>query len=169
MKTLSLITAVMGLILAGSVSAAGEALKAQTVCPVMGGKIDSNSYTDFQGQRIYHCCDACKATFKKDPEKYFKKIADEKILLENIQEKCPVMGGKINKESFIDYKGRRIYMCCDGCKAGFNENPAKYLAKLPGKHAGKKSGHEKGHKGHEHHDHGKHKGHDHGDHKGHKH
>ena len=33
---------------------AGEkGLKPQTVCPVLGGKINKDVYTDYQGQRIY--------------------------------------------------------------------------------------------------------------------
>jgi YHS domain-containing protein len=51
-------------------------LKPQTICPVMGGEIDKNIYLDFEGKRIYFCCDGCKGTFKKDPEKYLKKIRD---------------------------------------------------------------------------------------------
>ncbi len=57
-------------------------LKPQTVCPVMGGKIDKNVYVDYQGQRVYFCCSSCKAAFLKEPEKYMKKLAEEKVLLE---------------------------------------------------------------------------------------
>lgn len=46
------------------------------------------------------------------------------------QEKCPVMGLPINEDIYVDYKGRRIYFCCDGCDDKFLENPEKYLAKL---------------------------------------
>jgi YHS domain-containing protein len=57
-------------------------LKPQTVCPVMGGKIDKNEYVDYQGQRVYFCCLSCKAAFLKEPGKYMKKLAEEKVLLE---------------------------------------------------------------------------------------
>jgi YHS domain-containing protein len=43
---------------------------------------------------------------------------------------CPVMGGKINKAIFTEYKGRKIYFCCPGCIANFEAEPEKYLAKL---------------------------------------
>ncbi|NOZ21081.1 MAG: YHS domain-containing protein, partial [Planctomycetes bacterium] len=46
----------------------------QTICPVMGGKIDKNVHTDFQGQRIYFCCPGCVAKFKADPDKYLKNL-----------------------------------------------------------------------------------------------
>ena len=51
-------------------------LQPQTSCPVIGGKIDKSSYLDYQGKRIYFCCDACKDEFKKDPAKYLKKMKD---------------------------------------------------------------------------------------------
>ena len=76
-------------------------LKPQTVCPVMGGKIDKNVSVDYQGQRIYFCCPSCKETFMKEPEKYMKKFADDGILLESVQEFCPVMTGH-NLPCFIE-------------------------------------------------------------------
>jgi len=43
----------------------------QTTCPVLAGKpIDKNIYTDYKGKRVYFCCNSCKATFEKDPDKY---------------------------------------------------------------------------------------------------
>ena len=47
------------------------------------------------------------------------------------QTMCPVMGGAIDKNIFVEYKGKKVYFCCPGCKDKFNEEPEKYLAKLP--------------------------------------
>lgn len=47
------------------------------------------------------------------------------------QKTCPVMGNPINKEIFTDYKGKKVYFCCAGCKPEFEKNPEKYLDKLP--------------------------------------
>jgi len=47
---------------------------AQTVCPVMGGAIDSSIYVDHKGQRVYFCCQSCIAVFNKEPEKYLAKM-----------------------------------------------------------------------------------------------
>jgi YHS domain-containing protein len=51
----------------------------QTSCPVMGGKIDPKIYTDYKGERIYFCCTGCLEEFKKDPEKYMKKLHPEGV------------------------------------------------------------------------------------------
>ncbi|MFC1479727.1 efflux RND transporter periplasmic adaptor subunit [Planctomycetota bacterium] len=54
----------------------------QTACPIMGGKIDKNVYTDYKGNRIYFCCAGCPETFLKDPEKHLKKMERAGIILE---------------------------------------------------------------------------------------
>ena len=47
------------------------------------------------------------------------------------QTTCPVMGGAIDKELFVEYKGKKVYFCCAGCEEQFNKEPEKYIAKLP--------------------------------------
>lgn len=50
----------------------------QTICPVMGGKIDKNLFVDIQGKRIYMCCLACEEGIKTEPDRYIRKIAQKK-------------------------------------------------------------------------------------------
>ncbi|MBU1628425.1 YHS domain-containing protein [bacterium] len=102
----------------------------QTLCPVMAGEINKDIFVDFQCQRIYFCCAGCKENFLKDPETYMKKIEEGNILLESIQKVCPVTGKDINKKFFKDYKGRRIYFCCEKCISEFDKDPDKYLSTL---------------------------------------
>jgi YHS domain-containing protein len=45
----------------------------------MNGKIDSKYFADYQGKRIYFCCSGCIEEFKKDPEKYLKKMEAEGV------------------------------------------------------------------------------------------
>jgi Cu(I)/Ag(I) efflux system membrane fusion protein len=46
----------------------------QTTCPVMGGPIDPNVYTEYKGKRVYFCCKGCDKKFMEDPEKYLDKL-----------------------------------------------------------------------------------------------
>jgi YHS domain-containing protein len=46
------------------------------------------------------------------------------------QTKCPVLGGNIDKSTYVDYKGQRVYFCCKGCDDEFKKNPEKYLEKM---------------------------------------
>jgi YHS domain-containing protein len=44
---------------------------------------------------------------------------------------CPVTGDKIDKNVFVEYKGKKVYFCCAMCKGQFEKDPEKYIAKLP--------------------------------------
>ena len=49
---------------------------------------------------------------------------------EKVQTTCPVMGGEINKDIYLDHEGNRIYFCCQACVEKFNQDPDTYLQKL---------------------------------------
>lgn len=45
--------------------------------------------------------------------------------------KCPVMPGERVKEKFfVDYQGKRVYLCCRNCVKAFKKRPWKYLKNL---------------------------------------
>jgi len=45
---------------------------------------------------------------------------------------CPVMVGRaIDKNLFVEYKGKKVYFCCKGCIPEFNKEPEKYVKLLP--------------------------------------
>jgi len=62
-------------------------LKTQTTCPVMGGDIDPSLYVDVEGKRIYVCCSGCISKIKSEPEKYIKKLEDERVVLQEMPTK----------------------------------------------------------------------------------
>jgi len=43
---------------------------------------------------------------------------------------CPVQGGKINKDLYVDYQGQRVYFCCPACIDIFKKDPEKYLREM---------------------------------------
>ena len=60
--------------------------KTQTVCPVMGGKVDKKFFVDVKGKRIYICCPGCADKIKADPDKYMKILEDQGVEIENAPE-----------------------------------------------------------------------------------
>jgi len=102
----------------------------QTTCPVMGGKINKDLYVDHDGKRVYVCCKGCVDAVKKDPQKYIKKLEAAGVNVAKLQTTCPVMGGKINKDLYVDHDGKRIYVCCKGCIGAVQKDPKKYIEKL---------------------------------------
>jgi YHS domain-containing protein len=74
----------------------------------------------------------------EDAKEELDKVAKEaeeavkKMEAETAQTTCPVMdGNKINKDVFVEYKGVKVYFCCNDCKAKFEADPEKYTANLP--------------------------------------
>lgn len=59
--------------------------------------------------------------------------AETKVIVpQTIEQKiCPVTEGPINKEIYTEYKGKKVYFCCPGCKERFEKELEKYLEKLP--------------------------------------
>ena len=108
----------------------------QILCPVMDNPINKDIFVEYQGKKVYFCCAGCDDVFLKDPEKYLHKLPqfqkdDGTAESGTEQTVCPVMGGKINKDIFVEYEGRKVYFCCPGCIEEFQKNPEKYLEKLP--------------------------------------
>ncbi len=162
--------------------------KMQTHCPIMGGEIDKEVYTDFEGKRVYFCCPGCIPKFKEDPAGHIQRLEAEGFTFyatPQPQKMCPVMEEPIDKAIFLDYEGQRIYFCCEPCINQFNKNPAKFMQVLaergvelekapaegeqdasdagdPHEHEarGDHGGH--GHHDHDQHDHDEHPHHDHG-------
>lgn len=56
-----------------------EAANKEELCPVSGEKVDAKGGIAYEYKgKVYHfCCASCAADFKKDPEKYIRKMKGE--------------------------------------------------------------------------------------------
>ena len=71
-----------------------------------------------------------KETATQAAEEVKKTVTEAAAQVE--QTMCPVMDGmKIDKNVFMEYKGKKVYFCCADCKAKFEADPEKYVANLP--------------------------------------
>ena len=48
----------------------------------------------------------------------------------NPQQFCPVMGGPVSHDLYVDAEGKRIYVCCQACVAAVKANPHKYIEQM---------------------------------------
>jgi YHS domain-containing protein len=53
--------------------------------------------------------------------------AADKVSLEKA--KCPVSGKECKEDTGVDYKGAKVYFCCNNCPKAFAADKAKYAAK----------------------------------------
>ena len=80
----NMLVIISALLVMGSAIAADTAAPSQpqTVCPVMGGKINKNLFVDSNGKRVYVCCPGCLGDLKADPAKYISKLEQAGVVLE---------------------------------------------------------------------------------------
>ena len=71
------------------------------------------------------CCPVCRLV-----KQAFGANRQAPTLTPGPQTTCPVLGGKINRQLYVDYEGKRIYVCCAGCIAKIRRDPAQYIAQL---------------------------------------
>ena len=119
-----------------TVEGATEQAAPRTMCPLMGGKITKDLTVGSCGKRTSGCCQAGLGPVCNAPAQCGKTVEDKGIMLEKppvSQTSCPMMGGRINKNLFVDSEGKRIYACCAGCVGPIGEDPAKYIKLLEDK------------------------------------
>ena len=126
----------------------------QRLCPVTGeelGSMGSPIPVTVSGRTIHVCCEACVASVKKNPAKYFAKVAQELKPFSNREEMsrtdsftprdqappqqlCPVTGeelGSMGPPIPVTVSGRTIQVCCEACVAAVKRDPAKYFGIVP--------------------------------------
>jgi hypothetical protein len=102
----------------------------QTKCPIMGGDINKEVYSDFGNKRVFYCCAGCDSKFAEDLEANLKAMADSGIEVMTLakQSVCPVSGKELaNNDTFTDVEGKRVYVCCEGCQAKVAADAAKFI------------------------------------------
>jgi len=69
-RRLFIIALMLGLCLGGC-----EKPDVSVRCPVMETrKYEKTFFVDYQGKRYFVCCESCKVLFKREPQKYTRKI-----------------------------------------------------------------------------------------------
>lgn len=61
------------------------------------------------------------------------KLSKEDQALAKAQKVCPVTDAKLGSMGTpmaVEVKGKRVFLCCEGCEEEIKDNPDKYLAKL---------------------------------------
>lgn len=104
----------------------------QQECAVMGGDLKLKNAFAVQGTRVDQCCAPCEKKWRKDPDKYFAKLTQAKVVLQPVHAKCAVAPDKAAKAMhFATYGSRRLYFSDDKARTRFLLNPQAYLKKLP--------------------------------------
>ena len=108
------------------------------VCGMQVAEATAKNVSELAGIKYYFCGAGCKRKFDADPAQYLRKqSAAEKSATD------PVCGMQVNPataKNFSEYRGKKYFFCCAGCKTKFEANPQQYLNK-PSAAAGAHAGH----------------------------
>jgi YHS domain-containing protein len=119
-------TLIVGILGAGA-SFADDA--ANKTCPVSGKAVDP-AQTSTVNVTVGFCCEKCQGKFETDAKakaKAVKEYAGSKDTPAN--KKCPTSGKDASKDHTAT-ASTTVAFCCEKCKATFEKDPKKYLAKM---------------------------------------
>src|SRR5262245_55222615 len=72
-------------------------------CPVSGKAVDKTHAVDFDGGKVYMCCDKCPAAFQGNTDKFAAKAHLQMVQTGQLkQTACPFTGRPMNPEKAID-------------------------------------------------------------------
>jgi YHS domain-containing protein len=103
----------------------------QVACPLSGKACNPEAAVALDGVSVAFCCNNCKGKVEKADDKVIAALGGDLAKGFTAQTKCPVSGKPIDPAQTVEYKGAKVYFCCDGCPAAFEKDPSKYTAKLP--------------------------------------
>ena len=93
-------------------------------CPVAGKeiKIADAKVVAYRDAKVYVCCDKCKAKMETDAAPFAAKANQQLVITKQYrQTKCPLSGGKTDKEQKTKVAGTTVRFCCDKCKGKVDE------------------------------------------------
>jgi hypothetical protein len=124
--------AVAVLVAVHSLRADDKEISKDVKCPVSGKAINPASFVEFNGGKVYLCCDGCPAAFKKDSAKFAAKANHQLAQTGQIVEiACPLSGKPLNAETGLDIAGVKVTFCCNNCKGAVAKmTPDEQVAKV---------------------------------------
>jgi YHS domain-containing protein len=113
---------VLALLAVHSLKADDKAPGKDVKCPVSGKAVNPEAFVEFNGGKVYLCCQGCPAAFKKDTDKYAAKANNQMAQTgELVEVACPLTGKKLNPETAIDINGAKVAFCCNNCKGAIEK------------------------------------------------
>jgi YHS domain-containing protein len=129
-KSLQMMLGVVGTALVLLLLAQGCKKEKPTAKQTQPSQTAAKSQTDQMSAMAEKTAETAKETAETAKETATE-TADQ-VMAAAEQKTCPVMDGNpIDKNIFVEYKGKKVYFCCTACKEKFLADPEKYIAKLP--------------------------------------
>jgi YHS domain-containing protein len=117
MRLMGMALAVAALLLARGLLAEDKAADSAGKCPVSGEAASKDHAVDFDGGKVYFCCDKCPKAFAANQKKFAAKAHLQMVLTGQLKQTvCPFTGKPLNAEQSLDVQGVKVEFCCGNCK-----------------------------------------------------
>ena len=130
MKSLLTVVAVALVILVGvnSNQAQDKDKKIACKCPVSGKEAKETSAVDYNGAKVYFCCDNCPKEFAANKAKYVAKANLQLVCTKQaVETLCPFTGMQLNEDATVVVGGAKVAFCCQMCQGKAENLPAEAL------------------------------------------
>ena len=122
MKTRTVISLAIAMLLTATLYAADKVNLEKAKCPVSGKECKEDTGVDYKGAKVYFCCNNCPKAFAKDKAKYAAKANAQLVATGQAKEvKCPLTGKPLNTETAIKVDGVEVCFCCNNCKGAVSK------------------------------------------------
>jgi YHS domain-containing protein len=86
-------------------------------CPVSGKAVNPKATVDFNGGKVYFCCEGCPKAFTDNTAKYATKANFQLVQTGQLtQIKCPLTGKDCDAAKTVEVGGVKVAFCCNSCK-----------------------------------------------------
>lgn len=112
-----MMVAALALAMAFGARLVADDAKAEPMCPVSGKAINKEVSADFEGGKVYFCCEGCPPAFEKDSAKFAAKARHQMCLTGQLEQvHCPIAHKAFKAEQSANVGGVEVKFCCGGCK-----------------------------------------------------
>lgn len=116
-RMLGVALAVGALLAVGSVRGDEDKAAPELKCPVSGKTATKDHAVDFDGGKVYFCCDNCPKAFAANPKKFAAKAHLQMLETGQLKQKaCPLTGNPVNEKMIVEIDGQKVGLCCGNCK-----------------------------------------------------
>lgn len=79
--------------------------------------VSADKVVEYNGAKIFLCCDGCVKRFSKDPSKFAAQANHQLVRTGQFQQTgCPIGGGAVDPEQSLEVGGVKVSFCCENCK-----------------------------------------------------
>ena len=88
-------------------------------CMMMPAKAVNEKFAvDYDGHKVFFCCNGCKNKFSKDPKSYAAKANHQLVATGQVSQlACPFSGQPVSDDEATEIAGVLVKYCCEHCKA----------------------------------------------------